>query len=205
MYLTRIEMELSDHAIRSGIQDRQRLHKLITGLFQSDRKGAEILFRCRNRGMNTDVYIYSSVPVEKERILPSMHIIAQRDLTEWLLTLKNGSIYGFQLITLPFKKVSESGRKNSRRRALKNARERLEWLERKAEQNGFTILSVNETPSEEVKAWHPDEKGGRLTMNTYCYTGLLKISDAEAFQKAIRTGIGPGKAYGLGMLILARG
>ena len=40
-------------------------------------------------------------------------------------------------------------------------------------------------------------------MDSWCYTGLLQIVDAEAFRKTLCQGIGPGKAYGLGMLVLS--
>ena len=37
------------------------------------------------------------------------------------------------------------------------------------------------------------------------FSGLLKITDADAFWKSYTCGIGPGKAYGLGMLTVANG
>ena len=41
----------------------------------------------------------------------------------------------------------------------------------------------------EWKAWH--------------YRGVLEILNADAFVNALADGIGPGKAYGLGMILLA--
>ena len=41
-------------------------------------------------------------------------------------------------------------------------------------------------------------------MDPYCYTGILQIINADSFRSAMRQGVGPGKAYGLGMIMLKR-
>ena len=205
MYLTKLELDLTNPGIRAALRDAQKIHQLVTGLFQCARKDAEILFRCRCRGIHTDLYMYSACPVDPDRVLAGMRLAAQRDVTPWLGTMEAGNVFSFQLVTAPFRKVAEDGARNSRRRALRTQEERLAWLQRKAEQGGFRVLSVEEKPAEKLTARHAPENGGSLTVNAYCYTGLLQVMNAERFRQAITSGIGPGKAYGLGMLMLKRG
>lgn len=205
MYLTKLELDLKNPGIRAALLDAQKLHRLVTGLFQSARKDAEILFRCRGRGICTDLYMYSASPVDPDRVLPGMRLAAQRDVTSWLESMEAGDVFSFQLVTAPYRKVAEDGARNSRRRALKTQEERLAWLQRKAEQGGFLLLSTEEAPAEKLVARHSAGSGGSLTVDAHCYTGFLRVEDAERFRQTVACGIGPEKAYGLGMLLLKRG
>lgn len=205
MYLTKMELELSNPGIRAALRDCQKMHKLVTGLFGTQRKDTDVLYRSRIKGTSVELYLYSRQPILPDRLLPSMRMTAQRDISSLLDKMETGQTYRFQLVTMPFKKVAEKGSRNSRRRILHTPDERLAWLERKALQGGFVILSVSETPGEKLYAKHPAEAGGNLTMDAWCYTGLLQIQDVDSFRKSYAEGIGPGKAYGLGMLILSGG
>ena len=202
MYLTKIELKLSDPAVRAALKDAQKMHRLVSGFFRMQRKDAEVLYRFRERDLYVDLYLYSAYPVDPDRILPCMRLAAQRDVTSWIEAMQEGDVFQFQLVTFPFRKVAEAGTKNSKRRALRTQEERFAWLNRKAEQGGFRILSAEESPAEKLTVHHPDEVGGSLTVDAFCYTGLLQISNEAQFRHTVCAGIGPEKAYGLGMLML---
>ena len=202
MYLSRIDMDLADRAVRAALRDTQRMHRLVTGFFGVDRKQGELLYRSVLRGSRVFLYLYSAVPVDRTRLLPGMTLCGERDMTEWLEALRAGELRDFDLETMPFKKQPDAKGGNSRRRVLRTREERLAWLERKAAQNGFRVIRAEETPGEKGRAVHPGEAGGELYFDNYRYTGTLQITDAEVFQAAVRQGIGAGKAYGLGMLLL---
>ena len=76
-------------------------------------------------------------------------------------------------------------------------------MERKAAQNGFALVQMQELETVGFTGKHSQEQGGRMSWNAYHYTGILEIRDAEAFRKAMEQGIGPEKAYGLGMILPA--
>lgn len=203
MYLTKLELSLSTPVVRAALTDGQRMHRLVCGFFNAGRKDAEVLYRSRVRGMLVEMYLYSAVPVKPERLLPGTRLAGQRDVTAWLDAMQVGNVFGFQLETVPFKKISGEGSGNSRRRFLRLPEEREAWLRRKADQNGFEILSVKETAGEKHIVRHPAETGGSLTVDSKLYTGTLQIIDADLFRRAVCQGIGPDKAYGMGMLLLA--
>lgn len=202
MILTKIEMSVSDPAVRAALRDAQKMHRLASGLFQVAREDVHLLYRVRTEGTLVSLYLYADRPIERERLLPGMSLAGERDLEDWLDSMQNGRILGFELMTMPFKKTAGGNNKNSRRRVLRTQEERLAWLARKAEQNGFVILEALESPGERISASHSSEKGGQLFLDSFRYTGVLRITDAQTFRKAIRNGIGPGKSYGLGMLLL---
>ena len=203
MYLTKIDLELSNRTVCAALGDCQKMHRLLNGLFDSSRQDVHLLYRVRGRGRDCSVYLYSSCPIHPEKLLPFMTLEGQRDLSGWLDTMKPGRRLRFDLLTMPSKKEPQETGKNSRRRILKTEEERLAWMERKAAQNGFALVQMQELETVGFTGKHSQEQGGRMSWNAYHYTGILEIRDAEAFRKAMEQGIGPEKAYGLGMILLA--
>ena len=203
MYLSKIEMDLTDSHVRAALRVAQQMHRMMAAILGTARKDSELLYRYRTQGTRVQIYLYSSIPVNEKRIRPGMTLSGQRDMAAWLDKMFTGQILGFDLLTMPFKKVPAEANRNSRRRVLRSQEERFAWLTRKAEQNGFSLLDVRENTDEKLYARHGEEKGGILYLDVYHYTGTLQIKELSAFQRAVETGIGPGKAYGLGMIMLA--
>lgn len=202
MVLAKIEMSLSEPSVRAALRDAQKMHRLAAGLYQLPRQEAELVYRVQLQGQKVNLYLYAGQPIDRSRLLPGMRLAGERELSDWLVSMREGQLWGFDLLTMPFRKVADGESANSRRRVLRTPEERLAWLNRKAEQNGFAILEARESAGEKESAVHPLEKGGRLYLDSYRYSGTLQIKDLERFKRALRNGIGPGKAYGLGMLLL---
>lgn len=82
------------------------------------------------------------------------------------------------------------------------------WLLEKSERNGFSI-NENEFFVTEQK-WYSFYKGNeahhhRVRLLAVTYEGILTVTDVSAFQKALTSGIGREKAYGMGMLTIVSG
>lgn len=204
MYLTKIDLLPRQWSIQRALGDCQQLHQMIMGLFETDRKSAGVLYRVREDSCALAVYLYSNRPVNRERILPGMRFSGERELTPWLDAMGEGQIWNFDLLASPTKKVVRGEGKNSQRRVLRTLEERCAWLERKGDQNGFRLLNCREIEGSQLTGRHTQERGGRMYLDQYHYQGTLQITDVEQFRKAVQGGIGPGKSYGLGMLLLSR-
>lgn len=202
MYLTKIEMPLVERAVRAALSDCQKMHRLVMGLFDTNRQEAGVLYRARTQNARVTLYIYSAVPVREACVLPWMDLVGQRDVSTWLKQMQTGQVRRFDLLAMPAKKVAAEGRKNSQRRILRTMEERVAWLERKGAQYGFRLLSVQEQEGIRLAGHHAEGSGGSMTWDAYHYNGVLVITEAEIFRRAVSDGIGPGKAYGLGMLLL---
>lgn len=113
MYLTRIDLMLRQRAIQQALGDCQRLHQMIMGLFESDRKSSGVLYRVREDRYAAALYLYSNRPVNRERLLSGMHFYGQRDLTPWLDAMADGQIWQFDLLASPTKKVGQEGQKTA--------------------------------------------------------------------------------------------
>lgn len=97
-----------------------------------------------------------------------------------------------------------------RRVAVYSEKEQIEWLRNKGEQHGFRLTSVqvnsdvaNVSTIPNGKIFGEHEKG-KLTFNAVVFDGNLQITDAEKFKNALIDGIGQGKAYGFGLLSIAK-
>ena len=203
MVLTKIELDMSQRAARTAIGDCQEMHRLLNGLFDCPRGDAQLLYRVRSAGHSCAVYLYSSIPIEKAKLLPFMTLAGEKDVTAWAASMGEGTCVSFDILTSPTKKVPQALGKNSQRRVLRSPEERMAWLCRKASENGFGVLQVQELEPMAFFGTHRKNQGGKMFWNAFHYHGTLRITDAALFQKVLMTGLGPGKAYGLGMLLLS--
>lgn len=75
---------------------------------------------------------------------------------------------------------------------------RLLWIKRKAAGGGFELLKVGMKvePAEVAKP------GSRWRLNAVIYGGVLRVADADAFNAALRNGVGRGATYGCGLLMV---
>lgn len=199
MYLIKVEMDRRD--ARGLLADCQQMHRFITGFFGTDRQSGQILYRTNLIQNKLCIYLYAQSPAEH---IPDNCRVQQRDISAWLDSMEEGQLWSFDLIAAPTKKVVCEGKKNSQRRILRQPGERQAWLERKAQQNGFLIIQVLEQEQLHVSGRHKTDSGGMMYHDAYHYQGILKITDAQAFRKAVQGGIGSGKSYGFGMMMVKR-
>jgi len=79
------------------------------------------------------------------------------------------------------------------------------WLAYQGEKKGFSVKEESITIQPGYIYVHKkksqDDKGQRL--RTVRYDGILQVTDADRIQDTVIRGIGPGKAYGLGLLSLS--
>lgn len=74
------------------------------------------------------------------------------------------------------------------------------WLEKKAESNGFKLHSVI---ADGYQQHHFKKRG--IKISTLDFQGVLEVTEPEVFiRDALYKGIGPSKAFGCGLLSLAR-
>ena len=80
-------------------------------------------------------------------------------------------------------------------------RSRHDWLRRKGEQLGFEPLAVH---CKSEIATIDNDKGRCFRVDQTDFVGVLKVTDAELFKKALGSGVGSvAKTYGFGMLIVS--
>ncbi len=161
--------------------------------------------------------------------LPEGYVLAEpetKPLLEMVDSLKSGTVARFRLRANPTRKIDTKSdasgrRRHGRRVELATETEQLDWLARKAELSGFEVIAVEVAkdvpdvrsvrepqPRRALGIQHRATPGGgrsenRLVLAAVVFDGHLRITDPERFRMAIEKGVGPGKAYGFGLLSLA--
>jgi CRISPR system Cascade subunit CasE len=79
-----------------------------------------------------------------------------------------------------------------------------DWLSHKGEKSGFSISQDSLDINVGFIYFQKREEDHRR-LRSVCYNGILKVTDRQAFMKTIESGIGSGKAFGFGLLSVARG
>lgn len=140
------------------------------------------------------------------------------DYDRLLGALRTGQRYVFRLAANPVKRQFVAG---SRGKILPHVTEsqQIQWLVERSHGWGFQIPVVDSAgqrealvaePAPDVRVVqrhdHSFSKQGRcmVTQRHVVFAGSLEVSDAAVFRQALVTGMGRGKAYGLGLMTLAR-
>ncbi|SFA79078.1 type I-E CRISPR-associated protein Cas6/Cse3/CasE [Selenomonas ruminantium] len=200
MYLSKLHLDIRSPYTKKCLHDCQIMHRSIQRMFDSDRQSSGVLYRLNPQRLN--VYVWSAKEPDKEEIPAGMQLIGCRDFTDIEQRIYEGQCYRFNLLAVPSKKVAKEGKKNSQRRFLYSLEEQVEWLQRKGEQNGFSILQVQQERECMTRGKHTQKGEDNICYKGVVFQGVLQVNHAEMFKKCWQEGIGPGKAYGQGMLIL---
>lgn len=144
---------------------------------------------------------------------------ATKSIDDFYEALTNGLALRFRLRANPTRKIdtrsgSDGHRRNGKRVELRGEERWLEWLRRKGEQHGFAVRESRVRPDvPDVQAIEGDKAVGwrsgtdgrqRVTLASVVFNGRLLITDAARFRHALEAGVGSGKAYGFGLLSVAR-
>lgn len=78
-----------------------------------------------------------------------------------------------------------------------------QWLEQRSESAGFTLEAVH---VDGYRQHRLNKRGQRkpIQFSTLDYQGILRVSDTESFLQTLKTGLGPAKAFGCGLLLVRR-
>jgi len=166
----------------------------------------DFLFRVekQQKGFGTEILIQSmQKPIRTDS---ACHVKANR---EYNLSLKKGQRLRFRLRANPTKKISDQKGRINKKGEIKKCRvplireeEQKDWLERKlANICSLDALIIHrEVPLYFRK--HKEQRSGKIL--TVLFDGILGVEYPSAFVDMIKMGIGPAKAFGCGLISLAR-
>lgn len=102
------------------------------------------------------------------------------------------------------------------RELLLRLKEQETWIKRKGDQHGFSLpqlaaFNLSESQQEHIDVRISQEQmlrgkqhaGNGIRIYSVLYDGILTVTEPDKFMDALQTGIGHGKAMGLGLLSVA--
>lgn len=216
MYLSLLRLNPASAAVQRDLRDVADLHRTIMRAFPSvidpevearayygilhrlefERAGGRILLYVQSRvepdwGQLADGYLH---PEEGARVKAVGHLYAE---------LKAGRVLRFRLRANPTRKVDtksapDGAKRNGNRVPVRGIEGQVTWLAHKAEEHGFGLLQVH-LAATGAGEWVKSHSTGR-TFQGVVYEGRLVVQDPLSFGEALARGIGPGKAFGFGLL-----
>ncbi|MBI2873708.1 MAG: type I-E CRISPR-associated protein Cas6/Cse3/CasE [Firmicutes bacterium] len=149
--------------------------------------------------------------------------LACKLLTDKYEQITSGQVLRFRLRANPTKKIEtktgpDGRRRNGRRVDLRREEDQIAWLHRKSMAGGFTLLTVRAVPALAEVQVVPEpnvmslsnsgqatgqRRQQQLTFGAVSFEGHLCVTDLKLFKKILAEGVGPGKAYGFGLLSVA--
>lgn len=203
LFISRLILNANHPQAKSEASHPYELHRTICKAFEKPDE-ARILFRAdTNQPGEVHVIVQSLVPPDWNRLDTKGGYLREKDEPKQveLSALQASMTLRFRLRCRPSKRIRVTTREDKgKRRAVTEKKEIFDWLERKAKENGFEVKDV---ASDRIY-WH-DSKEGQDPKPLYAvqFDGILIVTDPEKLKEAVRSGIGPQKAYGFGLLSLA--
>ena len=229
MFLSRLVLNPRSRAAWRDLADCHSLHRTVMSAFpdvpgDAAREQLGVLYRLEVRGSAgaPEVLVQSKAEPDWSG-LPTDYLLQApgcKDVSGAYGALKAGDVLRFRITANPTRKIdTKSGpdgqRRNGRRVELRIDGERLSWLQRKALEGGFELLSVRTGPVPDIRTalgtrlsgWrndrHHQSTRRRVTFCPVTFEGHLRIVDPAAFRETLAAGIGPAKAFGFGLMSVA--
>ena len=203
MHLTRLRLDPRSAQVRRDLASPYDMHRTLVRAFVSDAGQMPPRFLWRLEPTNPwrapELLVQSAHPAQWEA-LTALPGYLQPD-QPWE-TRPLGEIAGlaaqarcrFRLWANPT--VTREGK----RRGLMAEADQLAWLARQGEQHGFSAETVLVTGQDMLEGRKADT---RLSLLQVRFEGVLRVTDPVRLSQAVQAGIGPGKAFGCGLLSLA--
>ncbi|MFG2378944.1 type I-E CRISPR-associated protein Cas6/Cse3/CasE [Streptomyces sp. NPDC048504] len=206
VHLARLHLEARSREVHRDLKDATRLHTTVQALFPdalgaAPRTATNTLHRVEREQTGALLMIQSTLPINRNA-LPTGYAsqVEYRDLTPLLTWLAEGRVVRFRIDANPIKSVVVPGGGRGRRVPV-SGEEALAWWERQAARAGLANELVLDLPQPDVLGSRSEAK--RIRLRAIRFEGVATVSDPEALRTAITTGIGQGRAYGLGLLSIA--
>lgn len=218
MYLSLLRLNPASGAVQRDLRDPHELHRTIMRAFppvidpgMEARAYWGVLYRLefeRRRG-RVLLYVQSRV-VPDWGFLPQGYLAddgwenpAVKSVDKAYSSLTAGRVLRFRLRANPTRKIdTKSGpngeKRNGRRVPLGSAEAQIAWLARKGAEHGFDLLEAHVSASGAAELIQSYSTG--RTFQAVLFEGRLVVRDPDQFRAALERGIGPGKAYGCGLL-----
>lgn len=208
IYLSKLTLNPASRQVWREVENPYQLHRTLLTGFGSTREASGVLHRVDVGQQGVTVLVQSLVEPEWAPLADAAqgrYLLEPPPLPKsFEPTFAAGRLFRFRLRANPTVKKKREGREQGNRVPLKEESQQLDWLQRKAEQGGFRLVHALVSRDEQQKDWVRDgEARQRLTLYTVQFDGVLQVTEPERLRETLRSGIGPAKAFGCGLLSLA--
>jgi CRISPR system Cascade subunit CasE len=209
MFLSKLSLDPKHAQVQSEVANRYELHRTLTAQFPGKkRKDIGLLYRIelpdQYRFQPITLLIQTQIEPDWRNIYDRDMLIKPPQVKVFTTNFSKSEKFYFRLLGNPTarRKQPDGSRK---RVGLYDREDQQDWILRKAQYGGFKVLSLQLTDYGLIES---SKKKNNQTFHikhlAVKYEGLLQIIDTDKFTKSFVTGIGSAKAFGFGLLSLAK-
>ncbi|MFN7868705.1 MAG: type I-E CRISPR-associated protein Cas6/Cse3/CasE [Planctomyces sp.] len=231
MYLSRLVLNRAKREVQRDLGSLYELHRTLMRGFPDVAEGGagRVLFRLEISreddgeaavlvqsqhepgwdGLRTNGYLLAAATKRVRYVTADQNTDAND-----IVILRSGDMFRFRLVANPTVKKRVDGKKNGRRDACVTEQQQVAWLVRKGESGGFRLLGSAESSGVDERnimvvplGRHHSARGNQQEQLCHFgvrFEGLLQVTDARLFMAALESGVGSGKAFGYGLLSIAK-
>ncbi len=203
MYLTRLRLEPRSAQARRDLSDAYQMHKTLARAFAADEhsRPARFLWRLEASGQDWSspvVLVQAAGAANWQPLLELPQYLKGQPETRLVRPeqlVQAQADYRFRLQANPT--VTRDGK----RYGLATEDEQLAWLSRQGNKHGFEVRAALVGTTDMARM----RKGNQsMQIRRACFDGMLQVREPLPLIEALEAGIGPAKAFGCGLLSLAR-
>lgn len=210
MYLSRLVLNPLNRQVRQELARPYEMHRTILHAFPDNLAAGEerVLFRVDVNPRTGALHLLVQSRLRPDWAYLSKEQPARPYLVEIDgnpsvksvdLSVRAGQTLAFRLFANPTKRLGKAqGKACGKRVAIYGAEAQEGWLQRKAEQSGFTVLSSFTSSPNRF-----EDPVTKITLDGVRFDGVLQVVEPQAFMAAVEQGVGSGKAFGFGLLSVA--
>jgi CRISPR system Cascade subunit CasE len=217
MYLSRFEFNTARRGARDLLSSPQKMHGAVMAAFppahREPQPEGRVLWRVDQYDREVALYLVSPYRPDLTHLTesagwPTTQGWDTRRYTPLLDRIALGDRWHFRLTANPARSVRrEAGASKTRRSGHVTVDQQTRWFLDRSQKHGFTVTCDHDEP--DVAVWGRrterfTRQGGDVTVAMATFEGQLEVTDPAALRHALAHGIGAAKAYGCGLLTLAR-
>jgi CRISPR system Cascade subunit CasE len=201
MYLTQLCLNRMDRSVMRALSDAYQLHQTVMKGFVSYKDVARVLFRVEPEITNglALILVQSTVEPDWDMLTNDNRWVTATKVKEFVAKFRVGYSLRFRLRANPV--VTREGK----RYGLIRDESLLEWLSKKEQKLGARFKSMTVIDEGYITGNKQNKNSQhRLNLKIARFEGMLEVIDPVAFSETVEVGIGPAKAFGCGLLSLAK-
>jgi CRISPR system Cascade subunit CasE len=214
MFLTRMAINGARRSAWKLLQSPQAMHAAVLSGFPLDDSvvsdDGRVLWRLDRSPHSLWLYVVSPSQPDLTHLVeqagwPARASWQTRDYEPFLARLGLEQRWVFRLAANPVHTINTMGGAKKRYGHV-TVTQQESWLLTRVERLGFRVADTPSGPDVAVSRRERHEfrrGGGRVTLDTAQYDGVLEVTDPATLRTALTRGIGHAKGYGCGLLTLA--
>ena len=205
LYLSRVHIDVSSRKAMKALSCPSIFHGALSGSFKGDRP--HVLWRIDRLGGELYLLLLSETKPDLTAVCKQFsdsELYEMKEYDKLLGRIADGTRWRFRVTANPTRSICEKKGERGKIVAHITPEYQKKWLEDKSRTNGFALNndSFDIVQCKWQRFYKPGEK--YVTLLSVTYEGILEVTDEELFKNALTSGIGRGKAYGMGLMTVMR-